>query len=321
MNAGDPTNLPAEFLSATGVAKPIEPIAPPRMVSKWGQDRRLEFIDWRLRWEGRINRSDLTSFFGISVPQASLDIARYLDLAPLNAVYDRSNRVYLTGNKFAPFFEATNSERFLNELLARSTGVLQHELGYSGWTPPTDLPPNPARSVPAPVLLTLLRAIREAVRVDVLYQSISSTEPVNRQVSPHALGFDGFRWHVRAYCHRRNAFLDFVVARMLEVSVANEPAQDAAGDDAWHLQVEVVLGPNPALPEAARQVIEMDYGMSNGSVAIRSRQALLFYTLKRLGLLPGQEAPPEVQQIVLINRDAVQSLLPALPQLSNKDAD
>jgi len=290
-------------------------------VSKWGQDRRLEFIDWRLRWEGRINRSDLTGFFGISVPQASLDIARYLDLAPLNAVYDRSNRVYLAGNKFAPFFEATNSERFLNELLARSTGVLQHELGYSCWTPPTDLPPNPARSVPAPVLLALLRAIREAVRVDVLYQSMSSTEPVNRQVSPHALGFDGFRWHVRAYCHRRDAFLDFVIARMLEVSVANEPAQDAAGDDAWHRQVEVVLGPNPALPEAARQVTELDYGMTNGSVVIRSRQALLFYTLKRLGLLPGQEAPPEVQQIVLINRDAVQLFLPATPQLSNKQAD
>ena len=73
-----------------------------RAISKWGQDRRLEFIDVRLRWDGRINRSDLTTFFGISVPQASLDIARYVELAPDNAVYDRSARVYLAGERGKP---------------------------------------------------------------------------------------------------------------------------------------------------------------------------------------------------------------------------
>ena len=46
-------------------------------VARWGQERRLEFIDFRLYWEGRINRSDLIDFFGISVPQASLDLAKY----------------------------------------------------------------------------------------------------------------------------------------------------------------------------------------------------------------------------------------------------
>ena len=43
----------------------------------WGQERRLEFIDFRLLWEGRLNRADLTTFFRISVPQASLDLAKY----------------------------------------------------------------------------------------------------------------------------------------------------------------------------------------------------------------------------------------------------
>ena len=30
----------------------------------WGQDRRLEFIDFRLLWEGRLNRADITTFSG-----------------------------------------------------------------------------------------------------------------------------------------------------------------------------------------------------------------------------------------------------------------
>ena len=33
---------------------------------RWGVERRLEFIDFRLFWDGRINRGDLTEQFGIS---------------------------------------------------------------------------------------------------------------------------------------------------------------------------------------------------------------------------------------------------------------
>jgi len=285
----------------------------PKTTSRWGQERRLEFIDVRLRWDGRINRSDLTTFFGISVPQASLDIARYVELAPDNAVYDRSARVYLAGERFRPLYPSNTPQRFLNELLAQAAGVLQPELTFLGWTPSTDLTPSPGRQVTAEVLLPLLAGIRGANRVQVTYQSMSSTEPGERQLSPHAIAFDGFRWHVRAYCHRRDQYLDFVIARILEARATAEPAVQGDKDEAWHRKVRLVLGPNPALPAAAQRVIELDYGMSYGRVRLDCRQALLFYTLKRLGLLDGQEAPPEVQQIALLNR---QEVLPYLPKVS-----
>ena len=67
----------------------------------WGPERRLEFIDFRLQWDGRLNRSDLMEHFGISVPQASADIAAYAELAPDNLVYDRSARVYVASSGFA----------------------------------------------------------------------------------------------------------------------------------------------------------------------------------------------------------------------------
>ena len=45
--------------------------AAPPVDLRWGIERRLEFIEFRLYWEGRVNRADLTSVFGISTVQAS----------------------------------------------------------------------------------------------------------------------------------------------------------------------------------------------------------------------------------------------------------
>ena len=62
---------------------------------RWGVERRLEFIEFRLFWEGHVNRSDLIDSFGISVQQASTDLNRYLGLAPANMVYDKSGKAYV----------------------------------------------------------------------------------------------------------------------------------------------------------------------------------------------------------------------------------
>lgn len=282
----------------------------PKTTSRWGQERRLEFIDVRLRWDGRINRSDLTTFFGISVPQASLDIARYVELAPDNAVYDRSARVYLAGENFKSLYPSNTPQRYLNELLAHAAGITQPGASFLGWTPPVDLAASPGRQVSAEVLLPLLTAIREGKQVLVNYQSMSSKELGERQLSPHAIAFDGFRWHIRAFCHRKEQFLDFVIARVLSARVTDQTGPSHAEDEAWHRMVTLLLSPNPELPAAAQRVIELDYGMTDGVVMLECRQALLFYTLKRLGLLDGQEAPPEVQQITLRNRQAIAQYLP-----------
>ena len=41
---------------------------------RWGVEQRLEFIEFRLFWEGGINRGDIIEIFGVSVPQASKDL-------------------------------------------------------------------------------------------------------------------------------------------------------------------------------------------------------------------------------------------------------
>lgn len=44
---------------------------------RWGVEKRLEFIEFRLFWEGGINRADIMEQFGVSVPQASKDLSRF----------------------------------------------------------------------------------------------------------------------------------------------------------------------------------------------------------------------------------------------------
>lgn len=288
---------------------------PPKTVSRWGQDRRLEFIDFRLRWEGRLNRSDLMAYFGISVPQASLDISRYRELAPGNLAYDASARVYAATPSFEPVYSTSSPSRFLNEVLARVSGVLEPETSLIGHMPPVAATPVPGRALDAQVLFSILQAIREQRRVQVRYHSVQRPEPTVRVLSPHAIAHDGFRWHARAYCHTRNDFCDFVIARVLEAVTLEEPGYPSDGDERWKATIELVLAPHPKLPKAHRRAIELDYGMVNGTVGLSCRQALAFYVLRHFGLDDELERRPEVQQVVLKNRSTVRKAI-AAPELA-----
>ncbi|KVU98375.1 transcriptional regulator [Burkholderia ubonensis] len=288
---------------------------PPKTNTRWGQERRLAFIDFRLRWEGRINRADLTDFFGISVPQASLDISRYTELAPENLVYDRSSRVYQATAQFHPVHTATQPHRYLNELLASATGVLEREDSFIGWQPPIDSVPHPGRNVACDMLSALLKAIRDASGLRIVYQSMSRLEPSIRAISPHAFAHDGFRWHVRAFCHSRAKFLDFVLGRILEVQEIEPVGRAASEDTEWNTILQLVIAPNPELSPGKRRAIELDYGMNEGQMELKCRQALLFYTLRRLGLNQQETQRPEAQHIVLKNEADL------IPFLSSATAD
>lgn len=281
---------------------------PQKSPARWGPERRLEFIDFRLRWDGRLNRADLVAFFGISVPQASLDIAKYLEFAPNNLVYDRSARVYLATSKFEPVYDTSDSSRLLNELLAHAAGVIGGESSFIGWRPPVGLVPTPGRTLDASTLAVLLNAVREGRSVQVVYQSMSSETPESRVLSPHAFAFDGFRWHIRAFCHKNQGFRDFVIARMSKVELADHDGVGSALDVEWHTDVTLVLGPHPGLSKPSQRAVELDYGMTKGEVTLSCRKALLFYVLRHLRLDEGDSATPEQQQIVLKNRATLGTL-------------
>lgn len=91
---------------------------------KWGVERRLEFIEFRLFWEG-VNRSDLIDTFGVSVPQASKDLTHYQERAPLNAIYDKSARRYVAGPEFQPVFLDPDPDAYLMRLRSMAEGFAE----------------------------------------------------------------------------------------------------------------------------------------------------------------------------------------------------
>jgi len=268
---------------------------------RWGVAQRLEFIEFRLFWEGHVNRSDLMEQFGLSVNQASADLNRYIGLAPDNIVYDKSERAYVRGQDYSAQFLKPDATRYLAQLRSLADGIMESDDAWIAELPSYDAAPTPVRGVTPVILRSVVGAIRRSEAIEVKYQSLSRPEPSWRWIAPHAIGFDGFRWHARAFCKTNEAFKDFLLSRILQTRGVEASGTTDAADADWQEHVTLEIAPHPELSENQKKVIALDYGMHDGKAKIKVRRALLYYALKRLGLDTDPDArKPQDQQIVLL---------------------
>ena len=278
---------------------------------RWGTERRLEFIEFRIYWEGGIRRADLTETFGVSTPQASGDLSLYQDLAPGNMVYDSSEKKYIATAEFKAKYCDVSAERYLAYLRDWAGDRLNLSDSWMSLVPAADTVPVPSRRINPLVLKQIVAAVRNAQSLEVLYRSLNKDGGAHawRRISPHAFAFDGMRWHVRAFCHRDSSFKDFVVSRF-DKARHEEPAEcDYAQDRLWHELVDVVLQANPRLKPHQRAAIEEDYAMENHRLTLSVRKALLFYLEKHLRLdYPDEGMPPEAKPLCAVNPEVFSRL-------------
>ena len=273
---------------------------------RWSVEQKLQFIEFRLFWEGHVNRADLMDTFGVSLNQASGDLNRYIALAPDNMVYDKSGKTYVRSPAFSPHFLKPDATQYLAQVRSVAEGIVAPEDAWIGNLPAFDATPAPARGIDPAVLRSIVIAIRRREAVEVRYQSMSSPDPEWRWIAPHALAFDGFRWHARSFCEKSGEYRDFVISRIIETRQSRSTQMQTAADADWDEIVQLEIGPHPALSQNQKRVIELDYGMQNGRVVIPVRRALLYYALKRLGLDTDPAArKPQDQQIILLNTNDV----------------
>lgn len=276
-----------------------------KTAERWSVEQRLEFIDFRLFWEGTIRRGDIRRKFGVSIQQASIDINKYRDAAPENLAYDASKKRYFASANFKPLFYAPNPERYLAQLRAIKEDVIKQEDTMIGEMPECGVLPIPARDVPAGKLKKFLLAIRTRQAMSIQYQSMNENrpDPMWREITPHALASDGLRWHARAYCHLEERFKDFILSRCLRIGKFAEPHPNAKDDQDWDTFFNVVLIPNPAFAEAQKRTIELDYSMKDGNCTVSVRKALLYYFDKRMRLDVGEKHDrPKETPVVVKNR-------------------
>ncbi len=285
--------------------------------ARWGPERRLEFIDFRLLWDGTINRGEIVDFFGISIQQASADLARYAELAPGNLSYDKSAKTYRVTRNFKPFLARSDAQNFLSQLADLTSGAATPAALFVGWRPPCDIVRYPTRPVQTNTLVRLVWAIRDRQDVRIVYQSMRRPAATERWIAPHALASDGSRWHVRAWCHDHQDFRDFVLSRVQRVEDTRNSNVDYSADHDWHTRVDIVIRPRAQLSEGQRSAIEIDFGMEHGRLTLNCRKALAFYVLRQLQLdRQREDAPVAEQPLELENGSELSSLLAAARKTS-----
>ncbi len=262
-------------------------------------ERRLALVMSRLQWEGRVNRGDLVERFGISPNQATADLKHFATLFPGSLVYDPKAKTYRAGGGLRPATDG-DTEMLLRDLRLVAEGVLPGDEIALASAPAIALADSPARAVPPDVLRGVLTAIRTRAVLRGAYQSFSSPERRWRALEPHAIIFDGFRWHARSRDAEDGFYKDFVLGRLTKVEVG--PAGEAATmlDADWLHFVQLDVRPHPALTASQQLAVQADYGMSEGRVLLRCRKAVAYYTKRRLGLVPGHEARAATDQHIVL---------------------
>jgi len=279
---------------------------------RWGVEKRLEFIEFRLFWEGGINRADIVNQFGVSVPQASKDLTLYEEKAPGNLHYDKSAKRYRAADSFKPVFLEPSAASYLAHLRATTEPEVGSSEAWLTAAPDYDTMPIPHRRVDANVLRDILKAIRERQSLEIQYQSMSTNRPSPfwRRITPHALGNDGLRWHIRAFCHIDRKFKDFILSRCLDTQEFGSPGVGPDQDTLWNEYFNVELSPNPALSAGQQAVIAQDYEMTDGQTSVQVRKALLYYFQKRLRLdVADKLDDPHEIPVIVANRAAFDATL------------
>lgn len=250
---------------------------------KWAIERRLAFIEFRLQWDGKVNRTDVATKFGISLNQATNDLVAYAKAAPENIRYDLSLRAYVRGENFSARYITSSAQSYLSQLLASEETESAPDC-WIGHIPSFDVLSTPTGEVANGILQAIVGAILAAEPIDGLLQSIREPDPSWTTIFPHALLMDGERWCVRAYSSSTDDFETIPIARIAEVRIAGTSVDRLMDDVEWTAVVALEIAPNPNLREADRNTIIRDLGMKGGVAAIKVRRALLPQLISRLGI-------------------------------------
>ena len=78
--------------------------------------------------------------------------------------------------------------------------------------------------------------------IEVKYQSLLRPEPCWRWIAPHAIAFDGFRWHTRAFCQTDETFKDFLFSRIIATRGIEASEGTDAADKDWQEYVTLEIG-------------------------------------------------------------------------------
>lgn len=249
------------------------------------QMERFGYIESRLFWENGVTARNLGEAFGVSRQTAQKILDDFRAAYPEAMRYNPRTKRHEATPSFEPRLIRTDPLIFLDYL--RGNMLVERYREESEWSDfeVTDVNhlfrPRLSSEAVRPVLSALRN--RKAILIDYRKKDLEGDESGDRVISPHRLIFADNRYHVRAYCHVKHGFLDFVLSRIASAKATGEEWVSSHEDWEWHERMTLRLAPHPGLPESVRTAILRGRETDEPGVwAITCRRALAFYVLRHL---------------------------------------
>jgi hypothetical protein len=284
-------------------------------MSRFNPDRTTEryaYIETELIWGDGLTARRLAQAFGITRQAAQGVIDQYRRNFPGQLRYDGSLKRHMPDEDFKACFIRENAIAFLDYLRGQAlVGMFCQGQDWSDLTV-TDVDRLLRSELPGTPVRKLMAALKSHLTVMIDYRS-KDLKPGSmsvRVISPNNIVFADDRYHIRAYCHKRHRYLDFVLSRVSHAEMADAEWISPEDDWEWNEYAELHVQPNPVLPPLARDAILMGFATNERGVRIiKCRKALLFYIKRKLlaadnkygvplwQIVPNMSAPNSVDNL------------------------
>lgn len=246
---------------------------------------RIAFIDFKLKYEGQIVRSDIADEFGISETIASKDIAEYKSLtSESNIVLNKGSRTNsINIDSFESLIELDAKvalEMLFEGFCRKKVREGASNLYMRGC--------NDTVELSSENVSLITRAIHQKVRVVCEYYSGNSGDESSRLLEPTSVYFDGLNWVFRAYDIKsdggKTMFKSFHFSRLKSVEDKGESASVTVADDPeWNTILPIHLVLHPTLKDRDKVALRKDFDIPDDSdeLILTEKVALAWSLLDR----------------------------------------
>ncbi len=252
-----------------------------------------------LSWEGEIGNARVRQLFNLQPVQASRLLADFRAML--------GDKLFEDGR--AKLLRLANPGEF--ECSVPLDEYVQHTMTSEGGNPGLVDARVDLTEVRPEIFATLRKAVHAKTGVEITYASMSNPKYAKRVIFPHAIVHVGRRWHVRAWCVKRQDFRDFTLGRIRSVeSVLERFPLGIEKDEGWETLVELELQAHRKLLPEQQQVVRNEFFSGKRSRSLSVRACLAQYVIQDLRATtePEQQLPPEYQ-VEVANSGQLLSLL------------
>lgn len=247
---------------------------------------RLRLMRGILAWEGSIGNTRVRELFGVGLIQASRMLREFRDNMA-NAVETATRTRLVVACRPKDLKVDVSLEEYLavaKNSEANRAVLVDHRIDM------TRIPPH--------IFAMLRQAALTGAGVQIVYASMANPIPSPRTIFPHTLIQVGRRWHVRAWCEKREEFRDFNLGRIRDAKpIASKTPRAKADDAEWNRTLQLHFIPHRELSPDQQMMIREEFfrGTSGHRLTVRACMAKYVIQDLRAAIAPKTQLPPEFQ--------------------------